>query len=151
VLDWERVRLIATAAKGDYEGFRDVIAASIFGNSENRADCPWYPAWMNERQIPDWDEAPLEALGVGRWDFHDVQSHAEELAGTICDRGNEVKSRSLANLLIKHACKEAAGKTGKEVRKALTTVFERVMKDGVREAAGGPAEARAEKHDPTPA
>ncbi len=148
---WEEVHSIAKAAKRDYERFKEDVAARIFGASKNKDECPWYVAWMSQQPIPDWDEAPLEALGVRRWDFQEVKSHAEELVVTLDDRGDEVRSRTLANLLIKYGCKEAAGKTGKEVRKAITTVFERVMKDGVREAAGGLAEARAEKHDPTPA
>lgn len=148
-LMWEHVRLIATAAEGDYEKFREDIADRIFGDSDNRADCPWYVAWMNERQIPDWDHAPLEALGLGRWDFGRVQSHAEELVGTICDWKDGARARNLANLLIKYGCKEAAGASGDKVLEAMTGAFDRVMKNGIGEVAGGSGKANGKT--PVPA
>jgi len=126
-LSWEDVQEIAALAGKDYVKFRDDIVRLVFGDSKQAAECPWYVAWVQAEPIPEWDNSALSDRGVPSWDIAEVRLHAEELIIQHGDCSDEVKTRQLANLLIKYGCKEAAGKSLKEVRHAMTAAFHRVI------------------------
>ena len=126
-LSWEDVREIAALAGKDYVKFRDGIVHRVFGNSTRASECPWYVAWVKAEPIPEWDDSALSDRGVPSWNVADVRLHAEELIIQHGDCSDEVRTRKLANLLIKYGCKEAAGPSLEEVRHAMTAVFHRVI------------------------
>jgi hypothetical protein len=110
-ITYESVTSAAKEANGIWSVFKTSILDQVFKGSRQDADgCQWLKAWMMAEPLPEKDDGPLEAMGLGRWECGEVR---RKLHYWFRDDGDAESIRA-GNFLVKVAAWQSTTVQGKK-------------------------------------